>query len=94
MQTAKALRMRPRSFVCSHSQKDPIRALKILQSMSEFGGLRKHHNKPACTKSVRVFKMLKLYYKHYTEEEAVRNDQCYIISLSVRPSDLSIREGT
>ena len=36
-------------------QKDHIHMLKILQSMSEFGGLWKHQNNPACTKSVRVF---------------------------------------
>ena len=46
--------------VCIRMQKDYIRMLKILQSMSEFGGLWKHPNNPACTKSVRVFRLLKL----------------------------------
>ena len=41
-------------------QKDHIRTLKILQPMSEFGGLWKHSNNPTCTKSVRVFRVLKL----------------------------------
>ena len=40
--------------------KDQICTLKILQSMSEFSGLWKQQNKLACTKSVRVFIMLKL----------------------------------
>ena len=31
-----------------------------MQSMSEFDGLLKQQNKPACSKSVRVFIMLKL----------------------------------
>ena len=87
MQTAKALRMRPRSFVCIHSQKDPIRVLKILQSVSEFGGLRKHQNQPACTKSVKVFKMLKLYYKHYMKRYvmiSVRSSVCPFVP-SIRP---------
>ena len=34
-------------------KRDPILTLKVLQSMSEFGGLRKHQNNPACTKSVK-----------------------------------------
>ena len=33
---------------------------KILESLSELSGLRKHQNNPACSKSVRVLKMLKL----------------------------------
>ena len=33
---------------------------KILESMSELSGLRKHQNNPACSKSVRVLKMSKL----------------------------------
>ena len=41
-------------------QKDNIPMLRILYSMSEFGGLWKQQNHPACTKSVRVFIMLKL----------------------------------
>ena len=40
--------------VCIRMQKDHIRTLKILWSMSEFGGLWKHQNNPACTKSVSV----------------------------------------
>ena len=40
-----------RSPVCTRIQNDYIRTLKILQSMPEFGGLWKHQNKPACTKS-------------------------------------------
>ena len=40
--------------------KDQICTLKILKSMSEFSGLWKQQYKPACTKSVRVFIMLKL----------------------------------
>ena len=46
--------------MCIHMQKDHTRTLKILWSMSEFGELRKHPNNPACTQSVRVFRMLKL----------------------------------
>ena len=34
--------------------------LNIVWSMSEFGGLWKHQNNTACTKSVRVLKVLKL----------------------------------
>ena len=49
---------KPRSPVCIHIQKDHICTLKILQPTSEFGGLWKHWNNPACTKSVRVFIML------------------------------------
>ena len=41
-------------------QKDHIRTLKILQYMSEFGGLWKPQNNPACTKSFRAFSGLKL----------------------------------
>ena len=45
----------PRVYI--HMQKVHIRTLKILQSLSEFRGLWKHPNNPACTKS--VFKVLK-----------------------------------
>ena len=41
-------------------QKDHMRTLMILRSMSEFGGLWKHQNNPARTKSVRVLTELKL----------------------------------
>ena len=41
-------------------QKDRIRTLNILLSMSEFGGLWKHWNNPWRTKSVRAFRVLKL----------------------------------
>ena len=34
--------------------------LKILLSISEFGGLWKHPNTPACTSSVKVFNLLRL----------------------------------
>ena len=51
---------KPRSFVCIRMQKERIRTLKILQSMSEFGALWKHQNNPARTNGVRVFIMSKL----------------------------------
>ena len=38
--------------------KDHMRTLMILRSMSESGGLWKHQNNPAPSKSVRVFVML------------------------------------
>ena len=48
-------------YIYISMQKDPVRPLKILQFMSEFGGLWKQQQKnSACTKSVRVFVMLKL----------------------------------
>ena len=40
--------------------KDHLHTFKTLWSVSEFGGLRKHENNPACTKSVRVFRAFKL----------------------------------
>ena len=46
--------------LCIRLLKDHTRTLKILESMSEFGGLWKHQNNPACAESVRVFGMLKL----------------------------------
>ena len=40
--------------MCIRMQNDHIyMMLKILQPMSEFGGLWKHRNNPACTKSVK-----------------------------------------
>ena len=36
--------------MCTRMQKDHIRTLKILQSVSEFGGLWKQQNNQACTK--------------------------------------------
>ena len=35
--------------------------VKILQSMSEFGGLWKHQNNLACTKSFGVFRVLSFF---------------------------------
>ena len=52
--------------MCARMRKDDIRTLKILKSMSEFGGLWKHQNKPACTKSVSV---QNVKVGHYTKEE-------------------------
>ena len=49
----------------SPMSKDHIHKLKILSTLSEFGGLRKHQNNPACTKSVRVIRMLNS--GHYME---------------------------
>ena len=49
-------------------QKDYIHTLKILYATSEFGGLWKHQNSPACIRCVRVFKMSKLDSVLYTEE--------------------------
>ena len=46
--------------MCTRMQNDHTRTLKILKSMSEFDGVCKHQNNPACIKSVRVFKMLKM----------------------------------
>ena len=52
---------KPRSSVCIRMQKDhTIRSLKILQSLSQFGGLCKHQNSPACTKSLIVFRLMNL----------------------------------
>ena len=46
--------------------------VKILWSVSEFGGLWKHQDNPACTKSVRVFRLLKLdAIRKKTEEPSV-----------------------
>ena len=45
--------------------------LKILQSTSEFGGLWKHPNTPAYTKSVRVIELLKLDNKQMAKKKAV-----------------------
>ena len=39
--------------MCTRMQKCYVRTLKIPESMSEFGGLWKHQNNPACTKSVK-----------------------------------------
>ena len=44
-----------------------VRMLKILSSMSEFGGLLKHQKNPACTKSVTGLQNAE--FGHYTEEE-------------------------
>ena len=49
----KLFRCNLRSPICIRMQKDHIRKLKILQPMPEFGGLCKHQNNPACTKSVK-----------------------------------------
>jgi len=40
-------------------QTDHIRTLKILWSMLEFSGPRKHQNNPRCTEIVKVLKMWK-----------------------------------
>ena len=42
-----------RSPMCKHMQKGHMRWLKILQSITEFGGLWKHPINPACTKIVK-----------------------------------------
>lgn len=46
------LNYKPMSNVYLHNKKDHICTLKIMKSMSEFGGLWKHQDNPACTKSV------------------------------------------
>ena len=54
--------------------KDHIHTFKILQSVSEFGGCWKKQNSPACTNSVRGFRVLKLETigkKDYTVEEFI-----------------------
>ena len=48
-------------------QKDHIRTLKILYFMSESGGLWKHQNNPAGTKSVSSLQNVEV--GHYTAEE-------------------------
>lgn len=48
-------------------KKSHIRTLKILQFMSEFGGLRKHENSPACTKSVKVHNVEVGHYERRTK---------------------------
>ena len=46
-------------------QKDHIRTLKILQSVSEFGGLWKHRNRnPACIKSAKSLQSVKAGHSH------------------------------
>ena len=50
----------PRSLVCVHAQKDHTCRLKILQSMSEFGGLWNLQNNLHSLQMSRVFRMLKL----------------------------------
>ena len=52
--------------MCIHMQKDHTRTLKILWSMSEFGGLQKHPNNPACTQSV---SLQNVEVGHYIEKE-------------------------
>ena len=42
--------------------------LMMLQSMSEFNGVWKHQNNPACTTGVIVFIILKLYYIQWITE--------------------------
>ena len=55
------------------TQKDSILTLRILWSMSEFGGLYKHSDNPACTNnSVRVFIMLKLDTVHEKKKSMYR----------------------
>ena len=61
--------------MCICMPKDQICTLKILQSMSEFSGLWKQQNKLACTKSVRVFIMLKLDTTKEEEEEKLSEDE-------------------
>ena len=39
--------------MCIWMQINRVHSLKILQSISEFGGLWKHQNNPACTQSVK-----------------------------------------
>ena len=47
----RSFRYKPSSAVYIHMQKDHIRTLKILQSMSEFSGLRKYHTNPAAARA-------------------------------------------
>ena len=64
---------KPMSPVCIGMQKDHTRTLKILQSTSEFGGLWKHPNNPACTNtnSVTVFVLIVCWTTwSWTEEES------------------------
>ena len=55
----------PCVYICK--QNNYIRSLKILQSPSEFGVLRKRQNNPACTQSV---SLQGAEVGHYTEEES------------------------
>ena len=52
-------------------QKDHTRTLKILQPMSEFGGLWKRQNNPASTKSVKSLQNVKV--GHYPQEDEGRD---------------------
>ena len=45
-----------------------LRTLKILQSNSEFGGVSKHQNNPACTKSVSLHNVEAGIYTEEGEE--------------------------
>ena len=54
--------------------KDHIHMLKILSTLSELGGLWKHQNNPACTKSVRVIRMLNLgHYIRKGKKQRIRS---------------------
>ena len=51
---------------CIYTCMNTIRTLKIVKSMSELDGSWKHQNIPTCTKSVRVFIILKLDTVQYS----------------------------
>ena len=42
--------------------------------MSEFGGLWKHQNNPACTKKCQAQSLQNVEVRHYTEEEGIYID--------------------
>ena len=53
-------------------QKDYMRTLKILQSMSEFSGLWKHQNNRVCIKSVSLHNV---EIGHHMEEEEEKEEE-------------------
>ena len=74
-------------------QKDHMSTLEILLSMSEFGGLWKQQNNPACTKCIRAFRGPKLdnIWKKNSDisastdnpdfrQTASRTGMCYLLS--------------
>ena len=63
-----------------------MRTIKILWSMSEFDGLWKHQNNPACTKSVRLFRVLKM-----EEDNVVEVDQDALSCTVSTALDLEVR---
>ena len=67
------------SIICL--KKEHIHMLKTLQCMSEFSGLWIDQNNPACTKSVRVFRVLKL---DTIQKNKIFQFPCWVVFDSVK----------